>query len=111
MPGRAALTDIAGVLSDIKSIQMTGNPAGAADLQGEYSAIGNDGRMGSDAYGNLTDPMYTRIDAQIVGSTRPGLATVGEQGVGADGTEADYKAERNAQGRTFSGGGSRRRED
>jgi len=99
MPGRAALTDIAGARSDIRSIQQTGNPAGAGDATGEYSAIGGQGRQGSDAYGNLMDPAFTRIDAQLVGRMDEGLATKGMQGNGY------------GVGRTFAGGGSRRSED
>ena len=57
MPGRAAFLDIAGARSEIRSIQMTGNPAGAGDAVGEYSPIGGDGRMGADGYGSLTDPI------------------------------------------------------
>jgi hypothetical protein len=111
MPGRAALTDIAGVRADINSIQMTGNPAGAGDQIGEYSEVGNDGRKGADAYGSLTDPSYLRVDAEIVMRPRGGMATDGEQGIGADGTEADYKSSRNAQGRTYSSGAPKRKQD
>ena len=103
MPGRAALSGIEAAKADIRSIQMDETPAGAGDMVGEYSPIGNDGRMGSDAYGQLKDPMYTRIDAELVGMEEPGLATKGEQGVGADGTQANYKKSENAQGRTFHG--------
>jgi hypothetical protein len=111
MPGRAALTNIEAVRSDIRSIQMTGNPSGAGDSMGEYSEIGNDGRKGSDAYGSLTDPTYLRVDAEILGKPRAGLATSGEQGIGTDGTEADYKNSRNAQGITYHGGSGRRAQD
>jgi hypothetical protein len=111
MPGRAALTGIAAAKSDIASIQMGETPSGAGDMVGEYSPIGNDGRMGSDAYGQLSDPPYTRIDAQLVGKQEAGLATKGEQGVGTDGTQADYKHSSNAQGRTFHGSDRRRPED
>jgi len=95
MPGRAALTGIDAAKADIRSIQMDETPAGAGDMVGEYSAIGGAGRKGADAHGSLSEPMYTRIDAEY---SSEGMATKGEQGVGY------------GVGKTF-GGASRRAED
>jgi hypothetical protein len=110
MPGRAALTDIAGVKADITSIQMGENPAGAGKLAAggmeATSKIGGEGRMGGDAYGSLTDPMYTRIDAEVVGNSTGAMATKGQAGIGGDGTLASHKENEMLAGRTF---GSKRR--
>jgi hypothetical protein len=109
MPGRAALSGIEAAKADIRSTRMHENDAGVSGS--DTSEIGNDGRKGASGHGTLDDPMYLRIDAEILSKPRAGLATSGEQGIGADGTQADYKATSNAQGITFSGGAARRRED
>lgn len=98
MPGRAALLDIAAVRSQVSEINIGSNPAGAGDPVGEYSSIGGEGRKGSDAYGMLSDPSYTRIDAEVVGKGMNGMATGGKLGYNS------------GDGRTFSGAG-RRKED
>jgi hypothetical protein len=99
MPGRAALTDVAGVKADIKSIQMGEAPSGAGDMTGEYSPIGGEGRKGADAYGSLAEAPRTRIDAEIVGHDQSGMAKKGEQGMGY------------GVGRTFSGAAHGRPQD
>jgi hypothetical protein len=116
MPGRAALTDIAGVKSDIMSIQKGENPAGAGKLVAggmeATSKIGGEGRMGGDAYGSLTDPMYTRIDAEVVsGGATGAMATKGQAGIGGDGTLASHRENEMLAGRTFTGRGRKRKED
>lgn len=110
MPGRGSLLDISAVRSEIRSIQMTGNPAGVGDQMGEYSPIGNDGRMGSDAYGTLEDPTFTRIDAELVGQ-QGHMATKGQQMIGPDGTQVSHMQNPTLNGRTFHGGKPKRRED
>lgn len=109
MPGRGALLDIAAAKSDIRSVRMWENDTGVAGS--DTSEIGNDGRKGASGHGMLDDPMYTRIDANILSNPRPGLATTGEQGIGADGTQANWKETSNAQGITFKTPGSKRKED
>jgi hypothetical protein len=109
MPGRAALMNIAEAKSDIRSTRDWENDTGVSGS--DTSAIGNDGRMGASGHGMLDDPSYLRIDAEILGRPRAGLATTGEQGIGASGQEADWKSIRNAQGRIFSSGASKRKED
>jgi hypothetical protein len=94
MPGRAALTGIDAAKADIASVRMNETPAGVGGT-GEYSAIGGAGRKGADGDGSLSEPMYTRIDAE---HSSEGMATKGEQGVGY------------GVGKTF-GGASRRAED
>ena len=109
MPGRAGLMTITEAKGDIHSLRSGENDTGVAGT--DTSAIGNDGRMGASGHGTLDDPSYLRIDAEILSRPRGGMGSDGEQGVGADGTEADWKATRNAQGRIFSAGAGRRKED
>lgn len=83
MAGRAAMTSIDAVLSDIRSVRLHENPAGVGAPDGETSAIGGVGRKGADANGNLSEPMYTRIDEQLAGKNESAMATLkGEQHVG-----------------------------
>ena len=96
MPGRAALLEVAGAKSDIRSMRGSENDAGISGT--DTSRIGLMGRAGGDAYGALADPMYTRIDAEVVGKAMNGMATGAQMGFDS------------GSGRTF-GGAKRRRED
>lgn len=89
MPGRSALLDLSGAMSDIRSTRGNENTAGISGS--DASAIGLMGRRGGDAYGRLADPMYTRIDAEVVHKAMNGMASGAQMGFDS------------GSGRTFSG--------
>lgn len=93
MPGRAALTSVDAAMSDIRSTRKGEHNAGISGS--DTSEIGGAGRKG----GPMTDPPYTRIDAQVMGKAMNGMATGGVTGYDA------------GFGRTFGAGGSKRAED
>jgi hypothetical protein len=79
MPGRAALNDVSGAETDIRSTRMSGhNPAGISGS--DTSAIGGEGRKGASGHGSLDEPPFTRIDTEVVGKPMNGLATGGQTG-------------------------------
>ena len=89
MPGRSALLDIGGALSDIRSTRKGENTAGISGT--DTSKLGLMGRAGGDAYGMLADPTYTRIDAEVISKAMNGMASGGQMGF------------ESGSGRTFSG--------
>jgi hypothetical protein len=97
MPGRAALNSVDGAETDIRSAKKGDQGQGISGSQ--TSEIGGAGRKGMSGEGSLSDPMYTRIDGQVLSKPMNGMATGGNTGyVSGD-------------GRTFEGTGSRRKED
>lgn len=74
MPGRAALTNTGGVLSDMRSIK-TGNNTGVSGS--DQSEIGGEGRKGGDANGQLTAAPECRIDHKFKESGGHGMAQGG----------------------------------
>src|ERR1700722_5357736 len=97
MAGQSAGRSTSSTMSDINATRGTDNGAGISGSQN--SAIGGTGRKGASGEGTLADPMYTRIDAEVVGKGMNGMADGGQMGVDS------------GFGRTFSGAGSRRKED
>lgn len=89
MPGRSALLDLSGAMSDIRSTRGSENTAGISGS--DTSPLGLMGRRGGDAYGQLADPMYTRIDAEVVMKGMNGMASGAQMGFDS------------GSGRTFSG--------
>lgn len=96
MPGRAALSGTSDAMSDIRGTRKGENTAGISGS--DTSKLGLMGRAGGDANGQLVDPPYTRIDAEVVGKRMNGTA---------DGAQMGYDS---GSGRTFSTS-SRRKED
>lgn len=66
-------------MSDINATRGADNGAGISGSQN--SAIGGAGRKGASGEGSLADPSYTRIDTEIVGKGKNGMATGGQMGV------------------------------
>jgi hypothetical protein len=97
MPGRAALSGTSDAMADIRATRKGENTAGISGS--DTSKLGLMGRMGGDANGQLVDPAYTRIDAEVVHKGMNGTADGGQMGF------------ESGSGRTFGGGGSRRKED
>jgi len=97
MPGRAALSGTSDAMSDIRGTRKGENTAGISGS--DTSKLGLMGRAGGDAYGQLADPSYTRIDAEVVHKSMNGTA---------DGAQMGYNS---GSGRTFGGTSSRRKED
>jgi hypothetical protein len=97
MPGRAALNSVDGAMTDIRGTKKGDRGQGISGDQ--TSAIGGAGRMGMSGEGSLADPMYTRIDKEVIGKGMNGTATGGMTGYNS------------GDGRTFSGAGSRREQD
>ena len=98
MAGRAAMTGTSDALADIHNTRMPGhNNDGVSGTS--TSEIGGPGRKGASGHGTLDEPRFTRIDAEVLGKPMNGLATGGQMG-----PDSGY-------GRTFSGSGSRRKED
>jgi hypothetical protein len=83
-------------MSDIRGTRGMDN--GAGQLGTETSAIGGSGRRGGSGEGGLSDPPYTRIDAEVVGKGMNGLAEGGTTGYDS------------GFGRTFSGAGRRKQD-
>lgn len=89
MPGRSALLDLSGAMSDIRSTRAGENTAGISGS--DTSPLGLMGRRGGDGYGQLADPMYTRIDGEVVNKGMNGMAS---------GAQMWFNS---GSGRTFSG--------
>jgi hypothetical protein len=96
MPGRAALIDVSGAMSDIRGTRKGENTAGISGS--DTSPLGLMGRKGGDGYGQLAEPPYTRVDAEFFGKKVNGMA---------DGAQMGFDS---GSGRTF-GGMKRRSED
>lgn len=64
MAGRSANMGVDGSMSDIRSTKKSDQGQGISGDQ--TSAIGGAGRMGMSGEGSLADPIYTRIDDQVV---------------------------------------------
>jgi hypothetical protein len=77
MAGRSANESVSAAKATIKSLYE--GVAGVGGSESETSMIGGEGRKGSDAYGELTHPMMTRIDQHWEES---GDAKKGQMGVG-----------------------------
>lgn len=96
MAGQSAGRSTSSTMSDINATRGSDNGAGISGS--ENSSIGGAGRKGGSGEGGLSDPMYTRIDSEVVGKGMNGMATGGQMGVNS------------GSGRTF-GSSSRRKED
>jgi hypothetical protein len=80
----------------MRSVRKGENTAGISGT--DTSAIGGEGRRGGDGYGQLANPMYTRIDGEVLSKPMNGMATGGKLG---------YVS---GMGRTFSGAGKRKQD-
>jgi hypothetical protein len=96
MAGQSAGRSTSSTMMDINATRGSDNGAGISGSQN--SAIGGAGRKGASGEGSLADPMYTRIDSEVVGRGMNGMATGGTTGYDS------------GFGRTFSSS-SRRKED
>ena len=97
MPGRGALQSVSEALSDIRGTNKAEHNAGVSGS--DTSAIGGAGRKGASGHGTLDEPAYTRIDAEVTGKPMNDTASGGMMGYDS------------GFGRTFTGAGSRRKED
>lgn len=80
MAGSAFVGGVKGVKSDISSVRGETNGSGVGGS--DNSSIG-EGRKGADAMGTLSDPMYTRIDTEVVHKPMNGTANGGTTGYGS----------------------------
>lgn len=97
MAGRGAFLTTGEAMSEIRSTRGSENNAGISGS--DTSAIGGAGRKGASGHGSLDEPMWTRIDSQVMSKSLNGMATGGVTGY-------DF-----GYGRTFGSGGSKRKED
>ncbi len=85
MPGRAGMTSISAVKSDMNSIK-AGGTSGVSGS--EVSAIGGAGRNGADGEGNLNAPTYRKPNEAM--PMTGGNATAGETGMNSGGAGKSF---------------------